>query len=96
MGKNNTDGSDNFVLLNEYVTSVWRSSEKSANKVIWEVIVRVYDDSFSLPTTKQIKKPLAVNLFAGKNLGFMLAYCDNDGSKEREHFIGSTYKGCKR
>lgn len=33
---------------------------------------------------------LAVTLFEGRNLGFMLAYCDNDGSKEREHFIGST------
>lgn len=26
----------------------------------------------------------------GKKLGFMLAYYDNDGSKEREHFIGLT------
>ena len=22
-------------------------------------------------------------------MGFMLAYCDNDGSPEREHFVGS-------
>ncbi len=34
--------------------------------------------------------PPPVKLFEGKKLGFMLAYCDNDGSKEREHFIGST------
>jgi hypothetical protein len=86
IGEKNTDGSDNFVLLNDHVTSKWRRSEKSPNKVIWEVSVRVYDDSF----TMQMKKPMAVNLFEGKKIGFMLAYCDNDGSKEREHFIGST------
>jgi hypothetical protein len=90
MGEKNADGSDNFVLLNDHVTSVWRRSEKSPNKVIWEVSVRVYDDSFSLTTTMQKKNPQPVTLFEGKNLGFMLAYCDNDGSKEREHFIGST------
>jgi hypothetical protein len=86
IGEKNSDGSDNFVLLNDHVTSKWRRSEKSPNKVIWEVSVRVYDDSF----TMQMKKPMAVNLFEGKKIGFMLAYCDNDGSKEREHFIGST------
>ncbi|HCM46579.1 MAG TPA: sugar-binding protein [Colwellia sp.] len=90
IGEKNADGSDNFVLLNDHVTSVWRRSEKSPNKVIWEVSVRVYDDSFSLTTTMQKKNPQAVTLFEGKKLGFMLAYCDNDGSKEREHFVGST------
>lgn len=86
IGEKNADGSDNFVLLNEHVTSVWRRSESAPNKVVWEVAVRVYDDSF----TMQMKNPQAVNLFKGKQIGFMLAYCDNDGSKEREHFIGST------
>ena len=32
-----------------------------------------------------ILKPLVIEQIKG----FMLAYCDNDGSKEREHFIGS-------
>ncbi|TWX67250.1 sugar-binding protein [Colwellia demingiae] len=86
IGEKNVDGSDNFVLLNDHITSVWRRSEKSPNKVIWEVSVRVYDDNFTLA----MKNPVAVTLFEGKKLGFMLAYCDNDGSKEREHFIGST------
>jgi len=86
IGEKNVDGSDNFVLLNDHITSVWRRSEKSPNKVIWEVSVRVYDDTFTLA----MKNPVAVTLFEGKKLGFMLAYCDNDGSKEREHFIGST------
>jgi len=85
MGEPNVDGSDNFVLLNDHVSSSWRRSEHSPNKVIWELAVKVYDDSFNI----QMKKPQSVKLFAGKKLGFMLAYCDNDGSKEREHFIGS-------
>jgi len=86
IGEKNADGSDNFVLLNDHVTSVWKRSESAPQKMIWELAFRVYDDSF----TMQMKKPQPVNLFEGKKLGFMLAYCDNDGSKEREHFIGST------
>ena len=30
-----------------------------------------------------------VTLAAGKTMGLMLAYCDNDGSEIRENFIGS-------
>ncbi len=30
-----------------------------------------------------------MELYAGKKLVFILAYCDNDGSQEWEHFIGS-------
>ncbi|ALO35504.1 sugar-binding protein [Colwellia sp. MT41] len=95
IGEKNADGSDNFVLLNDHITSKWRRSEKSPHKVIWELAVRVYDDSFTMQmqmpmqTNTQKKKPQPVKLSLGKELGFMLAYCDNDGSKEREHFIGS-------
>jgi len=86
IGEKNADGSDNFVLLNDHLTSYWRRSESAPNKVIWEVALRVYDDSFSFGAEGQN----SVALSLGKKLGFMLAYCDNDGSKEREHFIGST------
>ena len=91
IGEKNADGTDNFVLLNDHISSSWRRSEKSPNKVIWELAVRVYDDSFSLqvPMQTNLKKSQPVKLSLGKKLGFMLAYCDNDGSKEREHFIGS-------
>lgn len=112
IGEKHADGSDNFVLLNEHVTSSWRRSKHSPNKIIWEVAVRVYDDTFvfqdalalqytsdSIKTesgrsnstqsqSAKMQKPVILSL--GKVLGFMLAYCDNDGSKEREHFIGST------
>lgn len=86
IGPNNVDGTTNFVLLNEHINSVWKRSESNANKLIWEVAIAVYDDSFVLNNKQQ--KP--VQLTRGKMLGFMLAYCDNDGSAEREHFIGST------
>jgi hypothetical protein len=93
IGEKHADGSDNFVLLNDHISSVWRRSEKSPNKVIWELAVRVYNDSFSIqktmPTLMKNKKQQPVTLSLGKQLGFMLAYCDNDGSKEREHFMGS-------
>ena len=85
MGEKLEDGADNFVLLNDHITSQWRRSEIAPNKVIWEVAIRVYDDSFKF----NAKEQQAVSLTLGKKLGFMLAYCDNDGSKEREHFIGS-------
>lgn len=89
MGEKNSDGSDSFVLLNDHITSQWRRSEVAPNKVIWELAVRVYDDSFSIQSIQSIH-PKPVKLSIGKTLGFMLAYCDNDGSVEREHFIGST------
>jgi hypothetical protein len=89
IGEKNADGSDNFVLLSDHISSAWRRSEQSPNKVIWELAVRVYDDSFILKASKDLKQSQPVTLSLDKKLGFMLAYCDNDGSKEREHFIGS-------
>jgi len=35
------------------------------------------------------KKAKPVKLVAGKELGFMMAYCDNDGGPARENFFGS-------
>ncbi len=90
IGKMLPDGSPNFVLLNDHITSQWRRSESSPHRIIWEVSMRVYDDSFTLAKQQGSSKNSAqVALFSGKKMGFMLAYCDNDGSKEREHFISS-------
>lgn len=87
IGPRNEDGSTNFVLLNEHLESRWNRSSKDYRKLIWEVAVKIYDDSFKLNDRNQ--KP--VKLMEGKSLGFMLAYCDNDGSQHREHFVGSHY-----
>ena len=78
----------NVVLLNEHITSVWKLSDKPPHKLTWELAIRVYDDSFTLnPTLHSSSNP--VKLTNGKKMGFMLAYCDNDGSESREHFLGS-------
>ncbi len=50
----------------------------------WECAFRVYKDDY---TDTQSSVPLALR--PGKRMGFMVAYCDNDKSAEREHFIGS-------
>jgi len=86
IGENYADGSVNFLTLNDHIDSVWRRQPGGENKLLWEVAIKVFDDSFK-PNTNS--KPVTLN--RGKELGFMLAYCDNDGSKNREHFIGSTF-----
>lgn len=86
IGPNNPDGSTNFVLLNDHINSKWQRSAKSPNNIIWEVAIAIYDDKFTLQNQQTY---LPVELSADKEMGFMLAYCDNDGSKEREHFIGN-------
>ena len=78
------DGSPEFVLLNDHVDSRWQRQEDKPHTVLWEVAVKVFDDSFERGKDNQ-----PVELTAGKTMGFMLAYCDNDGSDAREHFIGS-------
>jgi len=88
IGENNKDGSVNFVLLNDHITSVWKRSHSVPNKIIWELAIKVFNDQFNDKIAKIKANP--VKLFKGKTLGFMLAYCDNDGSLERESFIGST------
>ena len=87
------DGQADFMLLNEHLTSAWQRQADAPNKLIWEVALDVYDDSFSYTTNqanvKEFNQAKPVKLSANKTLGFMLAYCDNDGSESREHFIGS-------
>jgi hypothetical protein len=65
-----------------HVQSQWR---QQGNKVVWEVAIDVYPDSYrdDAPDNKPVQ------LSAGKVLGLLVAYCDNDGSELRENFIGS-------
>ncbi|MDO6447555.1 sugar-binding protein [Colwellia sp. 1_MG-2023] len=93
IGYKNSDGSPDFLALNNHINNKWQRSSTAPHVITWELAVDVYDDSFTYTKNKAqqpefIGKP--VKLHNGKKLGFMLAYCDNDGSKEREHFIGST------
>ncbi len=53
----------------------------------WELAIKIFDGN------NYSNEPGSVNvpkrLYSGKKIGFALAYCDNDHSPEREHFIGS-------
>lgn len=66
----------------DHTESRWR---QEGDKVIWEVAIEIYDDGYVDDSDEN--EP--VRLTAGKVLGLMVAYCDNDGSELRENFIGS-------
>lgn len=68
-------------LYNDHVISKRKTQD---NISIWELKIYLFDDSF-----KDGEENTPVKLNAGKKIGFALAYCDNDGSAERENFIGS-------
>lgn len=88
IGPEITPGMTHFLLLNKHVESSWSRSELPPYEINWELKIQVHNDSFS-PTDKHDKS--RVHLHENKKVGFMLAYCDNDGSKERESFVGSHY-----
>lgn len=67
-----------------HVESQWR---QQSDKLTWEVSIDVYTDSYTDGAGDNKPVPLE----AGKVMGFMLAYCDNDGSELRENFIGSEF-----
>lgn len=56
----------------------------NGNTSTWEIAVKIFDDQYT-DGEENIPKLLS----KGKHLGFALAYCDNDHSAEREHFIGN-------
>ena len=70
-------------LYNNHIRS---ERKTTGNTTIWECEILIYDDSF---------KDGGINdqnvLAIGQKIGFALAYCDNDTSKERENFIGSVF-----
>jgi hypothetical protein len=55
-----------------------------ANTKYWELSIKLYPDSYKDGARNKARK-----LKLGEQIGFALAYCDNDGSEERENFIGS-------
>ncbi|MGB5353202.1 MAG: CBM9 family sugar-binding protein [Woeseia sp.] len=65
-----------------HVESRWK---QQGNKIIWEVAIDIYTDAYD--DEASTNEPIV--LTAGKVMGLMVAYCDNDGSELRENFIGS-------
>jgi hypothetical protein len=66
----------------DHVESRW---QQTGDKIVWELAITIYDDRYVDAALDN--EP--VKLTAGKVMGLMLAYCDNDGSELRENFIGS-------
>lgn len=66
----------------QHVDSRWK---QSGNTIVWELGIDIYADDY----VDGSEHNQEVGLTAGKILGLMVAYCDNDGSELRENFIGS-------
>ena len=69
-------------IYTHHVNSRW---QQQGNKVIWELAIDIYTDEYVDGSDEN--KPVALS--AGKLMGLMIAYCDNDGSELRENFVGS-------
>lgn len=65
-----------------HVASAWKQYD---DQLVWEVAIDIYADDYVDGASGN--KP--VQLEAGKVMGLMVAYCDNDGSELRENFVGS-------
>ncbi len=65
-----------------HVESRWR---QEGDRIVWEVAIDIYADDY----VDDADDNEPVSLSAGKIIGLMVAYCDNDGSELRENFIGS-------
>ena len=69
-------------LFNSHIEAAWTQSD---SLYTWELSIKVFDDTYVDESS------IPVTLANGKEMGYSLAYCDNDASVERENFIGSKY-----
>lgn len=70
-------------LYNENIKSA-KITEDSLTT--WEIKIKLHPMDYQLG-----RKNESIVLSKNKKVGFALAYCDNDGSTERENFIGSVF-----
>ncbi len=52
------------------------------NLTTWEAGIKIFKDDYTFGANPR-------QLSIGDELGFMVAYCDNDSSEQRENFVGS-------
>ena len=83
------DTNGNPKLMNDHIKSSWRRSNNDPSKMIWEVSVDIYPDTLKDEYAENEEPTSPVKLNAGKELGLLIAYCDNDGGLERENFMTS-------
>lgn len=70
-------------LYNEHLVSAITTDKQLTT---WEIALKVYTEDYK---EGEQNEPMALS--KKKKMGFALAYCDNDGSTERENFIGSVF-----
>jgi len=75
-------GTGTSALFNSHIDAAWT---QDGNVYTWELSIKVFDDTY----VDESSTP--VTLTNGKEMGYSLAYCDNDASTYRENFIGSKY-----
>jgi hypothetical protein len=71
------------VLYNHHIHSKRITNN---NVSVWEFEIIIYDDTYK---EGEVNDPMILS--KDQKLGFAIAYNDNDGSKERENFIGSVF-----
>ena len=97
IGEKDAGGQPQFLILNSHALNRWRRSTSEPKKIIWEVALSIYDDRYKVKDSSDVESTSTsknsasqpVTLTNNKTMGFMIAYCDNDGSKHRESFVGS-------
>ena len=75
-------GTGTSALFNSHIDAARTQSD---SLYTWELSIKVFDDTY----VDESSTP--VTLTNEKEMGFSLAYCDNDASAYRENFIGSKY-----
>jgi hypothetical protein len=70
------------VFFDDHV-NVARSQD--GNTYLWEMAIKLFDKQFDENTTDNTP----VTISTGKQIGFSIAYGDNDGNHTRENFMGS-------
>jgi hypothetical protein len=68
--------------FSNHIASRWK---QQGNVIVWELAIDVHSDQYRDGSPADAP----VQLSAGKVMGLMVAYCDNDGSEFRENFTGS-------
>ena len=71
-----------FVYYDHHVE---QARQTNGTTSLWEVAIRIYDENYRDDRTDNPR----LRLKRLQDLGFMIAYCDNDHSEGRENFYGS-------
>lgn len=73
------------ILFNEHIETVHITA---GEVTLWEHKIYLFDEE---TYNEESTENTPLQLKANQEIGFALAYCDNDSSKERENFIGSVF-----